>query len=319
MKGEKMDDENWKGKLQEWAVHEHWTPKYDTTRSGGRDHEPYFRTSLYCGTIMISATGRSKKRSEQEAARKACGKFERDWQVEDQLSSCENSENSFEDLEVYDKRNEFVVLVDYENVHKLSDAGRLRTVAKIHLFCSQHSHLARKDQNIPGFMELHLVESTRRDASDVAMIRFSANLEAFDAGTVQIFVSLDKIFSATAELLCKNGVLAHHTASLAGAFEFTETLLRDRERHYTPIPTSPDGKLDQDPLGTAVIEHLRTQNAVNPESALSARDIAQWLCGQRRARLINPQLYRLKASGVGGVTQTKQPNGTQPRWYLFGT
>ena len=63
---------DWKSEVQEWAQRQGLEPRYESRRTGGPDHAPFFETALYFGGVLWGkGAGKSKKEAEQEAARDA--------------------------------------------------------------------------------------------------------------------------------------------------------------------------------------------------------------------------------------------------------
>ena len=189
-----------KNDLQEFLQkHKKPFPKYSTSRVGGNDHDPMWRSKviLYDERVFISDKCKSKKQAELDVAGEAfkalkeCG-----------FDCEEKSFNfSFEDKKI-------TILVDIENkpkfIQNFVDSVKTSNI-KIMGFISDSSILHHKILNSDFIKDERVnivsVPSTRLDSADVGMIMAVGFLLSKCNTTVYIIISGDHFAGALADCI----------------------------------------------------------------------------------------------------------------------
>nr|QBK86752.1 MAG: double-stranded RNA binding motif-containing protein [Marseillevirus LCMAC103] len=211
-------------------------PRYETERIGGLDHIPRFVSVVrFGGGLEAQSVASSKKKAEQKAACRAVAILDAReiGAVAHEIGNVDAA-REIGDVDVareignvdvareVDASHTFV-LIDHENIQKLPDIAKLQAAGgKVFAFASRTSYLAQ--QPLPSFVERVLVDSTQKNACDVAAIMKAAWLIQEWGRPVLVFVSRDNIFGTTVELIRQLGVPAHQATSVAECFEFLKTV-----------------------------------------------------------------------------------------------
>lgn len=180
-----------KNKLQEFFQKKGLPlPVYYTTRVGGTDNDPKWdcMVTLFSGEIIYSEPTSSKKSCELQAAAKALVEL--------------NSHNLECDDDIkytFDTDSKIVILVDGENqpTVPIKIATEVHTTASLRVYISKgHPTKSKLEKHEIKIIE---VDSTRRDAVDIAIVMDSVRLYSEHI----IIVTNDHFGSSLAELINK--------------------------------------------------------------------------------------------------------------------
>ncbi len=182
---------SFKNKLQEIIQRDGGPiPKYITSRIGGTEHQPIFKSLVIytLSTVANKACGkeaRNKKEAEQSAAQKAI----------QQLSLQPNSPR----LRL-DSTDQIYILIDLENVDikKFMNKYSFNDYVDVYGFISEHH--PQSDNKIRG-VNVIKVPSSRPDAADVGMIMYATQISLNQLNSSLILVSNDRIFCVLKECL----------------------------------------------------------------------------------------------------------------------